>query len=66
MSLTETTSQELTELAKQMLATGQAVSDYKNFGTLVKATTSEIEEYTGTMMLGEIEVDGVKFIYFAS
>lgn len=66
MSLIETTSRELQELAKQMLVTKQNVSPYREFGTLVKAGSPEFPEYQSTVMLGELEVDGVKFVYFAS
>ena len=65
MSLTETTSQELQELARRMLSEQQNVSSYKEFGTLVKAESPEFQAYEGVLMLGEVTVDGVRFIYFA-
>jgi hypothetical protein len=66
MSLTETTSQELQKLAKEMLSTEQDVSTYGKFGVLVKANTSEFERRKEVVVFGEVEVDRIKFIYFAS
>lgn len=65
MPLTQQTQSELEALARSMLSNGTDAAQYENFGTLVKMGTPEFDKRKDVIVFGEIEVDGIKFVYFA-
>jgi hypothetical protein len=65
MSLTEQTSRELEQLAKQMLTGGLGQISYRSFGTLVRQDSEEAQKFENEILIGEVTVDDRKFLYFA-
>lgn len=66
MSLTEQTSQELTDLAKAMISEGVNTKPYRNFGTLVRMNSDEFKNFEGEVALGEIIEDNEKFVLYGN
>ena len=66
MSLTPQTSQELEQLAKEMLEKGVGQMPYRNFGTLVRQDSPDFASFEKVVVIAQLKVDAVVFIYFAN